>query len=143
MLGLEEYISFTWLLDDAERASRGGWVFDASTGLDPVFNAKDLRCVTLHACHCKTRAFMHLTVAPLPCVPMHASQDLLQLRSSNISACKLARPLHRLAALYTFPGPCWRRCCKQTIVHWVSTPPGTEFSFYVFALAQEHMRAHT
>eukprot|EP00892_Ulva_mutabilis_P010512 jgi/Ulvmu1/7833/UM004_0062.1 len=45
VLGLQEYISFTWLLDDAERASRGGWVFDGSTGLDPVFGAQDLRDV--------------------------------------------------------------------------------------------------
>ena len=32
------------LLDDPERASRGGWAFDASQGFaDPVFQAKDLR----------------------------------------------------------------------------------------------------
>lgn len=45
ILGLDRYITFTWLLDDAERASRGGWIFDPSTGSDPVFGAKDLRCV--------------------------------------------------------------------------------------------------
>jgi hypothetical protein len=42
-LGLDTFISITNLLDDAERASRGGWVFDVSTGLDPVFGARDLR----------------------------------------------------------------------------------------------------
>eukprot|EP00438_Fugacium_kawagutii_P012095 Skav209444 [mRNA] locus=scaffold2199:69821:87658:- [translate_table: standard] len=32
------------LLDDPEKASRGGWAFDASEGFaDPVFDAKDLR----------------------------------------------------------------------------------------------------
>ena len=44
ILGLDRYITFTWLLDDAERASRGGWIFDPSTGTDPVFGAKDLKC---------------------------------------------------------------------------------------------------
>ena len=43
ILNLSSYISFTWLLDDAERASRGGWVFSQRTGLDPVFRARDLR----------------------------------------------------------------------------------------------------
>ena len=43
ILGLNPFITFTWLLDDAERASRGGWVFDAATGVDPVFGAADLR----------------------------------------------------------------------------------------------------
>lgn len=44
ILNLSSHISFTWLVDDAERASRGGWVFSQSTGLDPVFGARDLRC---------------------------------------------------------------------------------------------------
>lgn len=38
--GLLPHISFTMAIDDPERASRGGWVFDQP---EPVFNAKDLR----------------------------------------------------------------------------------------------------
>ncbi|BDA40825.1 Glutathione S-transferase omega-like 2 [Coccomyxa sp. Obi] len=38
--GLLPHISFTLAVDDPERASRGGWVFDQP---EPVFNAKDLR----------------------------------------------------------------------------------------------------
>ena len=38
--GLLDKISYTWAVDDAERASRGGWVFDAP---EPVFGTKDLR----------------------------------------------------------------------------------------------------
>lgn len=46
LLGLDGVVSHSWLTDDAERASRGGWIFDAaSTGRDPVFGAADLRCV--------------------------------------------------------------------------------------------------
>jgi hypothetical protein len=41
-VGLGRHIGFTWLVDDPERASRGGWVFD---GRDPVFGCKDLRWV--------------------------------------------------------------------------------------------------
>lgn len=47
ILNLSSHVSFTWLLDDAERASRGGWVFSQRTGLDPVFGARDLRCALL------------------------------------------------------------------------------------------------
>eukprot|EP01025_Chloroclados_australasicus_P018917 TRINITY_DN20106_c0_g1_i5.p2 TRINITY_DN20106_c0_g1~~TRINITY_DN20106_c0_g1_i5.p2 ORF type:complete len:404 (-),score=29.56 TRINITY_DN20106_c0_g1_i5:376-1587(-) len=36
------FITYSQLQDDAERASRGGWVFDEN---DPVFNAADLRQV--------------------------------------------------------------------------------------------------
>ena len=43
ILGLDDFVSFTWLLDDAERSSRGGWIFDKSTGVDPLFGAADLR----------------------------------------------------------------------------------------------------
>lgn len=43
ILGLDQHISYTWLTDDAERASRGGWIFDPSTGFDPVYGAADLR----------------------------------------------------------------------------------------------------
>lgn len=40
----EEIVSVTKLVDDAERASRGGWCFDSAVGsIDPLFNAKDLR----------------------------------------------------------------------------------------------------
>eukprot|EP00887_Chlorella_sp_A99_P002660 scaffold6.g2660.t1 len=40
VLGLAPAISFSWLVDDPERASRGGWVFE---GRDPVFGCRDLR----------------------------------------------------------------------------------------------------
>ena len=39
--GLAPHITYTMAVDDPERASRGGWVFDEP---DPVFGAKDLRC---------------------------------------------------------------------------------------------------
>ncbi|KAL4457697.1 hypothetical protein ABPG75_012562 [Micractinium tetrahymenae] len=38
--GLEDIVSFSRAVDDPERASRGGWVFD---GRDPVFGCRDLR----------------------------------------------------------------------------------------------------
>lgn len=38
--GLAPHITYTMAIDDPERASRGGWVFDEP---DPVFGAKDLR----------------------------------------------------------------------------------------------------
>ncbi|KAK9916212.1 hypothetical protein WJX75_000127 [Coccomyxa subellipsoidea] len=38
--GLLPHISYTMAVDDPERASRGGWVFDQP---EPVFNASDLR----------------------------------------------------------------------------------------------------
>jgi putative glutathione S-transferase len=40
--GLDEKIKVVQMTDDAERASRGGWVFETSRP-DPVFRAKDLR----------------------------------------------------------------------------------------------------
>ena len=42
VLGLTPGISYSWLVDDPERASRGGWVFDGSRG-DPLFGCSDLR----------------------------------------------------------------------------------------------------
>lgn len=42
--GLGEYVSFSRAVDDPERASRGGWVFDEPGG-DPVFGRRDLRQV--------------------------------------------------------------------------------------------------
>lgn len=40
----ERCVARVQLLDDPERASRGGWAFDAAQGFaDPVFQAKDLR----------------------------------------------------------------------------------------------------
>ena len=39
--GLLPHIGVTHAVDDAERASRGGWVFDTP---EPVFGARDLRC---------------------------------------------------------------------------------------------------
>ena len=41
--GLLPHIGVTHAVDDAERASRGGWVFDAP---EPVFGARDLRCAS-------------------------------------------------------------------------------------------------
>lgn len=38
--GLLPHISYTLAVDDPERASRGGWVFDTP---EPVFGCKDLR----------------------------------------------------------------------------------------------------
>ncbi|KAK9809858.1 hypothetical protein WJX72_000438 [[Myrmecia] bisecta] len=38
--GLTGHVTFSWLTDDPERASRGGWVFDQP---DPVFGRRDLR----------------------------------------------------------------------------------------------------
>ena len=38
--GLLPHVGVTHAVDDAERASRGGWVFDTP---DPVFGARDLR----------------------------------------------------------------------------------------------------
>ncbi|CAG9466160.1 unnamed protein product [Pedinophyceae sp. YPF-701] len=38
--GLAAHIDVTFCVDDAERASRGGWVFDEP---EPIFGAKDLR----------------------------------------------------------------------------------------------------
>lgn len=40
--GLEDSISFSYVYDNPERASRGGWVFDRAHP-DPVFGCKDLR----------------------------------------------------------------------------------------------------
>ena len=40
LLGLENCVELVELTDDAERASRGGWVFDAR---DPVYGSRDLR----------------------------------------------------------------------------------------------------
>ena len=40
--GLESQVEVVKMIDDAERASRGGWVFE-SNAPDPVFNAADLR----------------------------------------------------------------------------------------------------
>ena len=42
--GLTQHIGITNAVDDAERASRGGWVFDTP---DPVFGKNDLRQVCL------------------------------------------------------------------------------------------------
>ena len=39
--GLLPHVGVTHAVDDAERASRGGWVFDTP---EPVFGARDLRC---------------------------------------------------------------------------------------------------
>jgi glutathionyl-hydroquinone reductase len=41
--GLLPHISVTFAVDDPERASRGGWVFDAP---EEAFGCKDLRCET-------------------------------------------------------------------------------------------------
>ena len=38
--GVLPHISYTLAVDDPERASRGGWVFDTP---EPVFGCKDLR----------------------------------------------------------------------------------------------------
>lgn len=43
--GLLPHIGVTHAVDDAERASRGGWVFDTP---EPVFGARDLRCAARH-----------------------------------------------------------------------------------------------
>ena len=40
VLGLTPAVSFSMLVDDPERASRGGWVFE---GRDPLFGCRDLR----------------------------------------------------------------------------------------------------
>lgn len=42
--GLLEHVTFTDCVDDPERASRGGWVFDTP---EPIFGANDLRCSSL------------------------------------------------------------------------------------------------
>ncbi len=47
--GLTQHISITNAVDDAERASRGGWVFDTP---DPVFGKNDLRQVCLSLLNC-------------------------------------------------------------------------------------------
>ena len=38
--GLTGHVAVTMAIDDAERASRGGWVFNTP---EPVYGAKDLR----------------------------------------------------------------------------------------------------
>ena len=45
--GLLPHIGVTHAVDDAERASRGGWVFDTP---EPVFCASDLRCAASLRC---------------------------------------------------------------------------------------------
>ena len=42
LLGLRDHVRVVQMTDDAERASRGGWVFE-SAAPDPVFGARDLR----------------------------------------------------------------------------------------------------
>ena len=38
--GLTQHVNVTVAIDDAERASRGGWIFNTP---EPVYGAKDLR----------------------------------------------------------------------------------------------------
>jgi hypothetical protein len=77
VLGLEDFVTYTWLLDDAERSSRGGWVFDASTGLDPVYGAADLRYVLLFEMlqdHCDQLGYcteQHFSVRESHCLLRH------------------------------------------------------------------------
>ena len=44
LLGLSQaQVSYSSVLDDPEKASRGGWTFDEGPHRDPVFGCKDLR----------------------------------------------------------------------------------------------------
>ena len=113
LLGLDRYITFTWLLDDAERASRGGWVFDAATGVDPVFSAKDLRY--MHYSRLRARFarrallsvrtevervawFMRVQGSTAPAPSFRSTVRRFVQRGVRARFARLQRPLHGAAA---------------------------------------------
>lgn len=39
----QDQVSYSYALDDPEKASRGGWAFVQPNFIDPIFGCKDLR----------------------------------------------------------------------------------------------------
>jgi glutathionyl-hydroquinone reductase len=72
--GLAGTISITHLLDEPERATRGGWIMGKP---EPVFGAKDLWYVGRH-CTAATTLYIRLASVGTACSVTHNSHDQLQ-----------------------------------------------------------------
>ena len=79
--GLEKEVTVVHLLDDAEKASRGGWIIKGAARAEPVFGAKDLREVYEGACE----GFKGRCTAPmlLECTP-GGGKRIVSNNSTNI-----------------------------------------------------------
>ena len=70
--GLAPHITYTMAIDDPERASRGGWVFDEP---EPVFGARDLRSALCLIALC----VMWSLLDSLACAKVAACSGFLQV----------------------------------------------------------------
>ncbi|CAL1132379.1 unnamed protein product [Cladocopium goreaui] len=103
----ERCVARVRLLDDPERASRGGWAFDASQGFaDPVFQAKDLREVYDRSAG-GSGGYVGRCTAPLLVDRQHlkaVSQDSEEIVRMIATAEASSRELEEGRCVELFPG---------------------------------------
>ena len=140
--GLTRHISIVNAVDDPERASRGGWVFNSP---EPVFGCNDLRCASCNICikdgqvwsgpACNERELEIRQCLLFPMQSAHLLHVVFSSWSSERTSqnwtrkrCQpcahrqqhlaLARLRYLQAGLYPHDSSCWSFCldCHLTII---------------------------